>query len=100
MTAHHAHTSAAPSTAVVPFAPHTGLSSTLAAGPESFITELATAVDHLAKALELGRTPARFLLPTGTTVTAAQLGVWVTQHTARAQHLLDQITSPRTDPQT
>jgi hypothetical protein len=101
MTAHHAHASAAPSAVVVPLVPRPGAGSTVAeASSESFVTELTIAVGHLEKALELGRTPARFLLPTGATVTEAQLSVWVTQHTAQAQNLLDQITAPYTDPQT
>jgi hypothetical protein len=68
-------------------------------GQQSFITELTTAMGHLEKALELSRTPARFLLPNGATVTAAQLHLWVAQHTARAQTLLDQITAAYNDPQ-
>jgi hypothetical protein len=100
MTAHH-HESAVASAVVVPLVPYADGGGTAAeAGAESFITELTTAVGHLGKALELGRTPARVLLPTGATVTEAQLHLWVAQHTARAQSLLDQITAAYIDPQT
>ncbi|MFJ3310911.1 hypothetical protein ACIPSA_49880 [Streptomyces sp. NPDC086549] len=101
MTARHAHGSARASAVVVPLIPLAGTDSTTeATGAESFITELTSAVRHLEKALELGGTPARFLLPNGATVTAAQPRLWVAQHTARVQNLLDQITGPYTDPQT
>ncbi|GAA2523125.1 hypothetical protein [Streptomyces longisporus] len=100
MTAHHAHGPAAAAAVVVPLIPHADSASSTAAGTQPFITELTAAVGHLEKALELSRTPARFLLPNGATVTAAQLRLWVAQHTARAQTLLDLIAAPHTDPQT
>ncbi|MFI6658167.1 hypothetical protein ACIBL8_21890 [Streptomyces sp. NPDC050523] len=93
MTTDHAHGAATASAAVVPLVPHTE------AGPASFITELTTAVGHLEKALELSRTPAKFLLPNGATVTAAQLRLWVAQHSTRAQQLLEGLASSYTDPQ-
>lgn len=100
MTAHRTHGSAA-SAIVIPLVPHSEADSTaVEAGTESFITALTTAVRQLETALELSRTPAQFLLPNGATVTAAQLRLWVAQHTARAQTLLDRITAPYTDPQT
>ncbi|MDX2762543.1 hypothetical protein [Streptomyces europaeiscabiei] len=100
MTA-HTHGSSAASALVIPFVPRTEADATaVEAGTESFITALTTAVSQLEKALELSRTPAQFLLPNGATVTAAQLRLWVAQHTARAQTLLDRIASPYTDPQT
>ncbi|MFC7830925.1 hypothetical protein [Streptomyces sp. NPDC057375] len=54
-------------------------------------------MSHLEQALDVGRTPARFLLPNGATVTEAQLRLWVEQHTARAHSLLAQITAAYTD---
>ncbi|GAA3808524.1 hypothetical protein ACFQ0G_53330 [Streptomyces chiangmaiensis] len=95
MTTHSPHqTPAAASALVVPPVPHSSPTHDVS---ESFITALTTAVDHLEKALELGRTPTRILLPNGATVTAAQLRVWVAHHTARAQALRNQITAPHTD---
>lgn len=100
MTAHPTHGSAVFAD-VIPLVPHGEADSTaVEAGTESFITALTTAVRQLETALELSRTPAQFLLPNGATVTAAQLRLWVAQHTARAQTLLDRITAPYTDPQT
>lgn len=100
MTARH-HGSAVASAVVVPLVPYADAGGTAAeAGAQSFITELTTAVGHLEKALELGRTPARSLLPNGATVTETQLRLWVEQHTVRAQSLLTQITAAYTDPQT
>ncbi|MFJ2008006.1 hypothetical protein [Streptomyces chartreusis] len=100
MTAHHAHVSVMTSAVVVPLVPHAEVDNTaVEAGTASFIAELTTAVGHLEKALDLSRTPAQFLLPNGATVTAAQLRLWVAQHTARAQTLLDRITAPYADPQ-
>lgn len=100
MTARHSG-SAVASAVVVPLIPCADASGTSAeAGAESFITELTTAVGHLEKALELGQTSARGLLPNGATVTEAQLHLWVAQQTARAQNLLDQITAAYADPQT
>jgi hypothetical protein len=94
MTTDHTHGSATASAAVVSLFPHPE------SGTVSFITELTTAVGHLEKALELSRTPAKFLLPNGATVTPAQLRLWVTQHSARTQKLLDQLAAPHTTPQT
>ncbi|MGW4784868.1 hypothetical protein [Streptomyces sp. NPDC004230] len=97
MSAHHTRGQAITS-AVVLFPPQTG-SNEDKVGTESFITELTAAVRHLHKALELSRTPAQFLLPNGAAVTAVQLRLWVAQHTARAQNLIDQISVAYTDPQ-
>ncbi|MBL1086741.1 hypothetical protein JK359_33080 [Streptomyces actinomycinicus] len=101
MTAHRpTRDPAAASALVVPLLPHAGTGSDAGgSGGTSFITELAAAVDHLEQALELGRTPTRFLLPNGATVTEAQLRLWVAQHTARAQAALSQITPAHTDAQ-
>ncbi|WP_331736736.1 hypothetical protein OG426_55265 (plasmid) [Streptomyces canus] len=101
MTAHRAPGSATASAVVVPLLPRNEADNTaVETGTESFITALTTAVGQLEKALELSGTPARFLLPNGATVTAAQLRLWVAQHAARAQTLLDRITAQYTDPQT
>ncbi|MER6734653.1 hypothetical protein [Streptomyces puniciscabiei] len=102
MTAHRPSQGSAAATAViVPLLPHTGPGrDATGTGADSFITELTTAIGHLEKALKLGQTPARLLLPNGATVTAAQLSLWVTQHSARAQILLDHIKAPHTGPQT
>ncbi|MER6075685.1 hypothetical protein ABT187_44400 [Streptomyces sp. NPDC001817] len=97
MTAHRPSQGSAP---VVRLLPHTSTSSDAAgSGARSFITELAAAVDHLEQALALGRTPTRYLLPNGATVTEAQLRLWVAQHTARAHAALSQITPAHTDAQ-
>jgi hypothetical protein len=100
MTAHRAHAPATTSAVVIRLVPHAEAATTTVAAATSFITELTTAVEHLETALELSRTPAQFLLPNGATVSAAQLRLWVAQHAARAQTLLDQITAPHNDPQT
>jgi hypothetical protein len=95
-----AHRPAMASAVVIPLVPHAEAdTTTVEAERQSFITELTTAMGHLEKALELSRTPARFLLPTGATVTATQLHLWVAQHTAQAQTLLDQITAHCNNPQ-
>lgn len=99
MTARRAHAPATTSAVVIPLVPHTEATTTTAGAAPSLITELTTAVGHLETALELSQTPAKFLLPNGATVTAAQLRLWVAQQAARAQTLLDQITAPYTDPQ-
>jgi hypothetical protein len=100
MTARH-YGSAVASAVVVPLIPYADAADTSAGvGAESFITELTAAVGHLEKALELGQTSARVLLPNGATVTEGQLHLWVAQQTARAQNLLDRITAVYADPQT
>lgn len=92
------HESAGAPAVVAPLVPFTEAGCAAAsARTESFITELKVAVSHLEQALEVGRTPARFLLPNGATVTKAQLRLWVEQHTARAHSLLAQITAAYTD---
>ncbi|MEU8810632.1 hypothetical protein ACN6LC_004506 [Streptomyces violaceoruber] len=92
------HEAAGAPAVVVPLVPFTAAGCAAAcARAESFITELTAAVSHLEQALEVGQTPARFLLPNGATVTEAQLCLWVEQHTTRAHSLLAQITAAYTD---
>lgn len=101
MTARNAHGSAVASSVVAPLFRRPGAGHPAAAvRTESFITELTSAMGHLERALEVGQTPARFLLPDGATVTPSQLDVWVAQHTARAQNILAQITALYADSQT
>lgn len=99
MTTHRPRQGPAEATAlVVALTPHACTHNDRAwTGTEAIITELTAAFGHLESALALGRTPARFLLPNGATVTAAQLRLWVAQHTSRVQALLDQITAPYTN---
>jgi len=55
------------------------------------ITELGAAIRHLENALQVNRTPQRVQLPDGTTVSEAQLCLWVARNTDRTQLLLDRI---------
>ncbi|MFF7764185.1 hypothetical protein [Streptomyces griseorubiginosus] len=99
MTVRHAHGPARSTAVVIPLVPRAEADTTAEAGTGSFIAELATATAHLEKALGLSQTPAQFQLPDGATVTAAQLCLWVAQHTARAQTLLDRLTASYPDQQ-
>ncbi|WP_316782809.1 hypothetical protein [Streptomyces sasae] len=93
-------TSSAPAPAVVvPFTLNDSTSITAPESAASFIAELAAAVTRLEKALVLGRTPARLLLPDGATVSPVQLRLWVAQHTAQAQRLIGQIAASYADSQ-
>ncbi|MEU8868706.1 hypothetical protein [Streptomyces umbrinus] len=56
-----------------------------------FVTELGAAMRHLENALRLGRSPERFLLPDGTTISEPQLRLWVDRNTSRTQDLLDRL---------
>ncbi|MDQ1033498.1 hypothetical protein QF035_011080 [Streptomyces umbrinus] len=56
-----------------------------------FVTELSAAMRHLETALRLSQAPERFLLPDGSTVSEAQLRLWVDRNTHRTQGLLNQL---------
>ncbi|MEV2234992.1 hypothetical protein AB0H69_41405 [Streptomyces phaeochromogenes] len=56
-----------------------------------FVTELSAAMRHLETALRLSQGPERLLLPDGTTVSKAQLRLWVDRNTHRTQCLLNQL---------
>ncbi|MGX1915324.1 hypothetical protein ACWIID_41910 [Streptomyces phaeochromogenes] len=56
-----------------------------------FVTELSAAMRHLEAALRISQGPERFLLPDGSTVSEAQLRLWVDRNTNRTQGLLNQL---------
>ncbi|MGA5454163.1 hypothetical protein ACPCVO_47035 [Streptomyces umbrinus] len=56
-----------------------------------FVTELGAAMCHLENALRLSRGPEKCLLPDGTTISQAQLRLWVDRNTSRTQDLLDRL---------